>query len=73
MYRHGKLPSGGTRLVTVCCVSFVHDGLQTDGPDFISFSGEIRMEEDVKIPGFRAGGLSIKVCRWVLRSFFDLS
>ncbi|KAF7799712.1 hypothetical protein EIP86_010954 [Pleurotus ostreatoroseus] len=31
-----------------------------DGPDFLSFAGEITISEDVRIPGFKAGGLSIK-------------
>lgn len=35
--------------------------LQIDGPDFLSFAGEIQISEDVRIPGFKAGGLSIKV------------
>ncbi|THH20590.1 hypothetical protein EW146_g783 [Bondarzewia mesenterica] len=32
-----------------------------DGPDWISFTGEIRIKPDVKIGGFKAGGLWVKV------------
>ncbi|KAH7927817.1 hypothetical protein BV22DRAFT_1060350 [Leucogyrophana mollusca] len=37
--------------------AFRHAG---DGPDWISFSGEIFISSDVKIGGFKAGGLSVR-------------
>ncbi|ETW82344.1 hypothetical protein HETIRDRAFT_474957 [Heterobasidion irregulare TC 32-1] len=33
-----------------------------DGPDWISFAGEIAIKPDVKIGGFKAGGLWVKDC-----------
>ncbi|KAI0917450.1 hypothetical protein AcW1_007354 [Taiwanofungus camphoratus] len=39
--------------------SFKHAG---DGPDWIAFRGEIRVSDQVKIGGFRAGGFSVKDC-----------
>ena len=34
---------------------------QGDGPDVLCFNGEIKIESDVKIGGFKAGGLSVRV------------
>ncbi|KAI0784813.1 hypothetical protein C8Q75DRAFT_370739 [Abortiporus biennis] len=34
----------------------------SDGPEFISFVGEIRVNQQIKIGGFKAGGLFIKDC-----------
>jgi len=39
--------------------SFKHAG---SGPNWISFSGEIVIKDDIDIGGFRAGGLSVKDC-----------
>jgi len=39
--------------------TFRHCG---DGADFMSFAGEIRINDDVRLSGFRAGGLFIKDC-----------
>lgn len=33
-----------------------------DGPDWTSFSGEIVINDNVKLGGFKASGLSVKVC-----------
>jgi len=38
---------------------FKHAG---DGPDWISFSGEIRVSSEIKVGGFKAGGLHVKDC-----------
>ncbi|OBZ71501.1 hypothetical protein A0H81_08642 [Grifola frondosa] len=38
---------------------FSHAG---DGSDWISFVGEIRVHDQIKVGGFKAGGFSIKVC-----------
>ncbi|TFK52174.1 hypothetical protein OE88DRAFT_1368232 [Heliocybe sulcata] len=38
---------------------FKHAG---DGPDWISFSGEIRVSPEIKVGGFKAGGLHVKDC-----------
>ena len=35
--------------------------VQGDGPNWISYSGEIVIENDVELGGFRVGGLSVKV------------
>lgn len=40
---------------------FVFRFSQTDGPNFISFVGELRVNANVKVGGFKAGGLFIKV------------
>ena len=37
------------------------DAPQGDGPTWISFTGEVTIKEGT-IPGFRAAGLSVKVC-----------
>ena len=34
---------------------------QGDGPDWLCFNGEIRLNNDLKIGGFKAGGLIVKV------------
>lgn len=39
--------------------AFKHVG---DGPNWISFSGEIIIDDNVDLGGFRAGGLSVKDC-----------
>lgn len=49
-----------TDIWTVLCIGNGAFTRGSDGPDFISFRGEIRMSEDLRIPGFRAGGLSIR-------------
>ncbi|KAI0769031.1 hypothetical protein BD413DRAFT_87163 [Trametes elegans] len=36
---------------------FRHSG---DGPDWLAFSGSIRIDDEVKIGGFKAGGLTVK-------------
>lgn len=46
---------------------------QLDGPDFMSFSGEIRINDDVRLSGFRAGGLFIKVSSRVAPAVRDFS
>lgn len=33
---------------------------QGDGPDWVCFSGELRVKSQIKIGGFKAGGLSLK-------------
>lgn len=33
---------------------------QGDGPDWVCFSGELRVKSHIKIGGFKAGGLSLK-------------
>ncbi|EPQ51092.1 hypothetical protein GLOTRDRAFT_118131 [Gloeophyllum trabeum ATCC 11539] len=38
---------------------FQHAG---DGPDWISFSGQITINPDIKVGGFKAGGLHVKDC-----------
>jgi hypothetical protein len=35
--------------------------LQADGPDWIAFSGELHMNENIKVGGFNAGGFTVKV------------
>ena len=35
--------------------------MQGDGPDWLCFNGEIRIDGDVKIGGFKASGLSVRV------------
>ena len=32
----------------------------------MSFSGEIRINDDVRLSGFKAGGLNIKVSAWII-------
>ena len=48
--------SGARRSIAIVC-----GGSQADGPDWISFAGEIAIKPDVKIGGFKAGGLWVKV------------
>ncbi|KAH9922872.1 uncharacterized protein BXZ73DRAFT_51201 [Epithele typhae] len=45
------------RVDTIGEGEFRHAG---DGPDWLCFSGEIRLDKGVKVGGFKAGGLNIK-------------
>lgn len=47
------------RVVSIGEGSFRH---ASDGPEFISFVGEIRVNPAIKVGGFKAGGLFIKDC-----------
>ncbi|EKM51698.1 uncharacterized protein PHACADRAFT_261993 [Phanerochaete carnosa HHB-10118-sp] len=51
-----------TDIWRVTCIGTGTFARGSDGPDFISFAGEIRIAEDLKIPGFKAGGLLVKDC-----------
>ncbi|KAF8158178.1 hypothetical protein B0H34DRAFT_707732 [Crassisporium funariophilum] len=44
------------------CIGEGTFNLARDGPTSISFSGEIKIADNVKIPGFKAAGLSVKDC-----------
>ena len=43
------------------CASVLTDALQVDGPSWLSYSGEIRIDPSVRIGGFKASGLWVKV------------
>ncbi|KAI0354874.1 hypothetical protein OH77DRAFT_367419 [Trametes cingulata] len=45
------------RVDTIGEAEFRHSG---DGPDWLAFAGEIRVDEQVKVGGFKAGGLTVK-------------
>ncbi|KAJ3553978.1 hypothetical protein NM688_g3342 [Phlebia brevispora] len=49
-----------TDIWRVTCIGNGHFRRAIDGPEFLSFGGEIHVSEELKIPGFRAGGLSIR-------------
>lgn len=38
------------------------DRAQNDGTEFLTFKGEVRISDEVKVGSFRAGGLSVRVC-----------
>lgn len=49
-----------TDIWRVTCIGKGTFARGSDGADFISFVGEIRISDDLRIPGFKAGGLSIR-------------
>ncbi|KAF9464105.1 hypothetical protein BDZ94DRAFT_1162704 [Collybia nuda] len=70
--RNSVMEGAKTDMWRVDCIGegyFKHAG---DGPTWISFSGEIIINDTVKVPGFRAAGLTIKDCILFSMAPYDL-